>query len=55
MKHIDIAENIIYELWFTIAETLFKKICEVTQLDSEQIDALTFVALRPNDFIISIT
>ena len=45
-----IAENIIYELWFSIAENIFKDVCEVTQLDEEQIAALRTVALRPNDF-----
>ncbi len=46
----NIAENIIYELWFSVAESIFKRVCEVTELDQEQIDALKFVALRPNDF-----
>jgi hypothetical protein len=46
----NIAENIIYELWFSVAESIFKRVCEATQLDQEQIDALKLVALRPNDF-----
>jgi len=45
-----IACNIIYELWFSIAETIFEKVCEVTELDQEQINALRSVALRANDF-----
>ena len=45
-----IAENVLYELWFSIAENIFKKVCEVTELDEEQIAALRTVALRPNDF-----
>jgi hypothetical protein len=45
-----VAENIIYELWFSVAETIFKRVCEVTELNQEQIDALKLVALRPNDF-----
>ena len=49
-----IAENIVYELWFSIAENIFKDVCEVTQLDEEQIAALRTVALRPNDFRIVI-
>jgi hypothetical protein len=49
-----IAKNIIYELWYSIAETIFKKVCEVTELDEEQIEALKSVALRPNDFQIEI-
>ena len=45
-----IAENIIYELWFSIAESIFKRVCDATELNQEQIDALKSVALRPNDF-----
>jgi len=52
MEHI--AQNIIYELWFSVAESIFKKVCEVTELDQEQIDALREVALRPNDFKIQV-
>jgi hypothetical protein len=50
----NIAENIIYELWFSVAESIFKRVCEVTELDKEQIDALRSVALRPNDFRIEL-
>ncbi len=49
-----VARNIIYELWYSIAETIFKRVCEVTELDEEQIEALKSVALRPNDFQIEI-
>ena len=45
-----IAQNIIYELWFSIAESIFEKVCKVTELDQEQIDALRTVVLKPNDF-----
>lgn len=45
-----IAQNILYELWFSVAETIFKRVCEVTELDEEQTEALKAVALRPNDF-----
>lgn len=50
-----IATDIIYELWFLVAETIFKRVCDVAELDSEQIEALKHVALRPNDFQIIIT
>jgi tyrosyl-tRNA synthetase len=33
-------ENIIYELWFSIAESIFKRVCDATELNQEQIDAL---------------
>lgn len=49
-----IAENILYELWFSVAETIFNRVCEVTELDEEQREALKQVALRPNDFQIVI-
>jgi hypothetical protein len=46
----NIAHNILYELWFSIAENIFKRVCDVTELNEEQIEALKAVALRPNDF-----
>ena len=49
-----IAEQILYDLWYSVAESIFKKVCKVTELDEEQIEALRTVALRPNDFQISI-
>lgn len=49
-----IVKNILYELWFSVAESIFKRVCEVTELDFEQIEALKAVALRPNDFQIEI-
>ena len=45
-----IAHNILYELWYSVAETLFQRVCEVTELNEEQREALRNVALRPNDF-----
>ena len=50
----DIARNILYELWFSVAESIFKQVCEVTDLNQEQVDALKCVALRPNDFQIEV-
>ena len=48
------AELVLYELWYSIAETIFEKVCEVTNLTQEQIDALRAITLRPNDFQIII-
>lgn len=50
-----IAENILYELWITLAENIFNRVVEITELDNEQKEALKRVALRPNDFQIQIT
>jgi len=44
------AHMILEELWFSIAEELFRRVCVATELDAEQIEALRAVALRPNDF-----
>lgn len=49
-----IAEYILYELWFAVAEALFERVAEATELDEEQRTALRAVALRPNDFQIRI-
>jgi len=48
------AHNLLYELWYSIAETLFKRVCDVTELDKEQREALEEVALRSNDFQVKI-
>lgn len=48
------AENILYELWFTVAENIFKRVTEVVELTEEQREALKGVVLRPNDFHIQI-
>ena len=45
-----IAHNVLYELWYSVAETLFQRVCDVTELNEEQREALRNVALRPNDF-----
>ena len=45
-----VAEDILYNLWFTVAQNLFKEVVKVTQLTEEQTNALKSVALRPNDF-----
>jgi hypothetical protein len=50
----NIAENILYELWFSVAEAIFKRVCDVTQLSEDQIESLKSVALRPNDFRVEI-
>jgi hypothetical protein len=50
-----ISKNILYELWYSVAESIFQRVCEVTELDEEQIEALRAVALRPNDFHVTIT
>jgi hypothetical protein len=49
-----ISQNILYELWFSVAETIFKRVCDICELDEEQIEALKEVALRPNDFHVQV-
>lgn len=46
----DMAQTILYEWWYAISEALFERVCEVTELDEEQRQALRAVSLRPNDF-----
>jgi len=48
------AQIILYELWFSVAETIFQRVCEITELTEEQREALKSVALRPNDFQVRI-
>lgn len=49
-----VAENVIYEVWYTFSEKLFARIVEVTGLSEEQAEALRAVVLRPNDFVVEI-
>lgn len=49
-----VAEAILYELWYSVAESIFERVCEVTELDEEQKKALREVSLRANDFQIKI-
>ena len=48
------AENVLYNMWFTVAEKIFKRVVQVAQLDEEQVRALKQACLRPNDFRILI-
>lgn len=48
------ARTLLYEWWYSIAEVLFERVCEVTELDDEQKQALRAVSLRPNDFHIHV-
>jgi hypothetical protein len=50
-----IAHTILYELWFSVAESIFQRVCEVTELSEEQREALRTIALKPNDFQIYVT
>jgi len=45
-----LAKAVLYEWWYAISEAIFERVCEVTELDEEQKEALRTVALRPNDF-----
>ena len=44
------AHTILYELWYSIAETLFQRTVRAVDLDAEQVEARRRVMLRPNDF-----
>ena len=46
----DMARTLLYEWWYALSEAIFERVCEVTELDSDQRDALRAVSLRPNDF-----
>jgi|688.fasta_scaffold701716_1 hypothetical protein len=49
------AQDILYNLWFTIAERIFERVSKETGLTEEQKNALKIVALRPNDFQIVVS
>jgi len=49
-----LAQSLIYEWWYAIAESIVERVCEVTELDEDQREALKQIALRPNDFHVRI-
>jgi len=50
-----IAENLIYDIWYTLSERLFEQIAKECNLSTEQRDALWHVLMRPNDYTLQIT
>jgi hypothetical protein len=48
------AENILYDVWYTVAEKIIQRVINVVELSDEQVEALKSVTLRPNDFQIQI-
>lgn len=49
------AESLLYELWYSVAETLFERVCTVTELEDSEKDALRQLVMRPNDFHVHVT
>jgi hypothetical protein len=47
-----IAEDILQEVWYSVAEDIFQRVCIITELDEEQKEAFRKVALRPNDYVV---
>ena len=55
MADLDVkARALLYELWISYAEKLLEKVIIITELSEEQANALRKVALRPNDFAITV-
>jgi hypothetical protein len=48
------AEDVLFNLWYTIAHNIFNRVVEIAELDIDQIRALKLACLRPNDFRIVI-
>jgi hypothetical protein len=49
-----LALDILYDVWYTVAERLFKRVTEVVDLTPDQLDAIKSVTLRPNLFQVEI-
>jgi hypothetical protein len=49
-----IALDILYDMWYTVAEKIFQRITEVVDLTPEQLDAIKSTTLRPNLFQVEI-
>ena len=50
----DDALRFLNNYWFKLAETIFKKVVEVCELNQEQIDSLKGIALKPMDFSVEL-
>jgi hypothetical protein len=49
-----LAEQVLYDLWYEYAERLFHKVVTTCQLSEEKIEVLRMIYLRPNDFKVNI-
>ncbi len=49
------ATQILENMWYILAEKIFNRVIEVTDLDKARATALRTVALRPNDFRVIVT
>ena len=50
-----LAHTVLYEIWFSVAQDIFHRVCEVTELTEEQREVLKATMLRPNDFHVVVT
>ena len=50
----ELAEQVLYDLWYDYAERLFKRVMEVCDIDAEREEVLRLLFLRPNDFGIEV-
>ncbi len=48
------AEDVLFNLWYTVAHKIFNRVVEIAELNPDQIRALKLACLRPNDFRIVI-
>lgn len=48
------AIQLLENMWYVLAEKLFKRVIAVTELDKARENALRGVALRPNDFKVNV-
>lgn len=49
-----IALDMLYDVWYTVAEKIFHRITQVVDLTPEQLDAIKSTTLRPNLFQVEI-
>jgi len=55
MNYDNLAQEVLYDLWYEYAEQLFNKVVAVCQLSEEKIAVLRQIYLRPNDFQVIIS
>ena len=49
-----LAQKVLYDLWYEYAERLLERVIEVCDLTEDQASALRQVYLRPNGFVVEV-
>jgi len=54
MDDYELAQKVLYDLWYEYAERLFERVVEVCGLTEDQVVVLRQIYLRPNGFAVEV-